>query len=131
MRLFEFATNLEKLQDPNDPHSGNAPKESDVPEEHKSILNPSLILTDMDPGHDYYRFMMLAAASPNNVPVTSPIKDIPFAMPYTKQDEDMLHHALSRMGKKHKHLTPSKGKDPTGTNTTSPVAKIKRNKYGV
>ena len=52
-------------------------------------------------------------------------------MPYTKQDEDMLHHALKRMGKKHHHITPTKGADPEHVHSTSPVAQVKRNKYGV
>jgi hypothetical protein len=51
-------------------------------------------------------------------------------MPYTKEDEDMLHHALKRMGKKHKHLTPSQSQDPS-QHSKSPVAAIKRNRYGV
>lgn len=131
MRLFEFTNNLEKDQDPNDPHSGNAPKVGDVPDDHKSTMNPSLCFTDMDPGHEFYRFMMQAAASPNDIPITTTVQSIPFAMPYTKQDEDMLHHALKRMGKKHKHITPTKGADPSSNNTVSPIAKIKRNKYGV
>ena len=131
MRLFEFATDLENEQDPNDPHSGNAPKVGDVPDDHKATMNPSFCFTDMDPGHEFYRFMMQAAASPNDIPVKTTVQSIPFAMPYTKEDEDMLHHALKRMGKKYKHITPSKGADPKGNHTVSPVASIKRNRYGV
>ena len=131
MRLYEFTDAMKNLQDPNDPHSGNSPLVGDVPDQHKDTMNPSLVFTDMDPGHEFYRFMMQAAASPNDIPISSTIRSIPFAMPYTKEDEDMLHHALKRMGKKHTHITPSKGQDPAGNHTVSPVAKFKKNKYGV
>ena len=131
MRLFEFTKDLEKKQDPGDPHSGKAPMVGDVPPDHKSTMNPSLVFTDMDPGHEFYRFMMQAAASPNDIPITTTVRSIPFSMPYTKEDEDMLHHALKRMGKKHTHITPSKSGDPDSVQNTSPVAKIKRNRYGV
>jgi hypothetical protein len=131
MRLYEFSKKLENEQSAEDPHNGVAPKEGDVPDDHKASMGPSLVFTDMDPGHEYYRFMMQAAASPNDIPITTTVRAIPFAMPYTKEDEDMLHHALKRMGKKHTHITPSKGDDPKTANTTSPVATIKKNRYGV
>jgi len=131
MRLFEFSKSLENQQDPNDPHSGSSPKMGELHDEVKSTLNPSLVFTDMDPGYDFYKFMMQAAASPNDIPVDSLLKAIPLSMPYTKEDEDMLHHALKRMGKKHKHITPHASSEPNATHNKSPVAKIKKNKYGV
>ena len=131
MRLYEFTVSLKTKQDPNDPHSGHPPKVGDVPADHKATMNPSLCFTDMDPGYQFYRFMMQAAASPNDIPITTTVKSIPFAMPYTEQDEEMLHHALKRMGKKHTHITPSKGADPKSNHTVSPVAQVKKNKYGV
>ena len=81
--------------------------------------------------NEFYRLMMQAAASPNDVPITTTVQSIPLSMPYTKQDEDMLHHALKRMGKKHKHVTSSKGSDPEGVNKASPVPRYKKNRYGV
>jgi hypothetical protein len=131
MRLFEFSKSLKNEQDPGDPHSGNAPKIADVPDDHKATMNPSLCFTDMDPGHEFYRFMMQAAASPNDIPISTTVRSIPFAMPYTEQEEDMLHHALKRMGKKHRHITPSRGADPGANHTVSPVAAVKKNRYGV
>ena len=131
MRLYEFADSLKTQQDPNDPHSGHAPKVGDVHADTKSTMNPALCFTDMDPGYQYYRFMMQAAASPNDIPAAASLSATPFAMPYTKEDEEMLYHALKRMGKKHKHITPTRGKDPDSTHSKSPVASIKKNRYGV
>jgi hypothetical protein len=131
MRLYEFDKSLEKLQNPDDPHSGKAPKTGDVHDDVKSTMQPTMVFTDLDPGHEFYRFMMQAAASPNDVPITTTVQSIPLSMPYTKQDEDMLHHALKRMGKKHKHVTSSKGSDPEGVNKASPVPRYKKNRYGV
>ena len=131
MRLFEFSKKLEKEQDSNDPHSGSAPKVGDVHDDHKSAMNPSMCFVDMDPGYEYYRFMMQAAASPNDVPISAALTSAPFSMPYTKEDEDMLHHALKRMGKKHRHITPSTSAEPNNTHGKSPVAAVKKNRYGV
>ena len=131
MRLYEFSKKLENLQDPNDPHSGNAPKVGDVHDDNKASMNPAMCFVDMDPGYEYYRFMMQAAASPNDIPIGASLSSSPFSMPYTKEDEEMLHHALKRMGKKHRHITPSKGADPATNNTKSPVAQMKKNRYGV
>ena len=96
-------------------------KTKDVHPEQKAVMNPSLVLTDMDPGYDYYRFLMHAAASPTDVPVDTVFKASPFAMPYTPQEEEMLHHGLGKMGKKHKHISPDDSREPDGTNAVSPV----------
>jgi hypothetical protein len=131
MRLFEFSKSLENEQDAEDPHSGNAPKVADVPDDHKATMNPSLCFTDMDPGHEFYRFMMQAAASPNDIPVEASLNSAPFSMPFSKEDADMLHHAFKRMGKKVKHIAPGKGSDPKDAHNKSPVAAVKKNRYGV
>jgi hypothetical protein len=132
MRLSELTNkSLKNLQDPSDPYSGKAPKTSEIHDEIKSSLNPSLVFTDMDPGYDFYKFMMQAAASPNDIPVDHLMKAVPLAMPYTKEDEDMLHHALKRMGKKHTHITTDKSGEHKNVHNTSPVAAIKKNRYGV
>lgn len=131
MRLFEFSKSLENLQDPNDPHSGSASKSAELHADHKSAMNPSMCFVDMDPGYEYYRFMMQAAASPNDIPVETSMSSAPFSMPFSKADADMLHHALKRMGKKVKHIAPGKGSDPKDNHNTSPVAAVKKNRYGV
>ena len=94
-------------------------------------MSPSMCFVDLDPGYEYYRFMMQAAASPNNIPVEASLNSSPFSMPFSKEDADMLHHALKRMGKKVKHISTGKSSDPKGTHSKSPVAAIKKNKYGV
>jgi len=131
MRLYEFAKGLENKQDPNDPYSGRAPKTAEIHDEIKTSMNPSLVFTDMDPGYEYYKFMMQAAASPNDIPVDHLMQALPFSMPYTKQEEDMLHHSLKRMGKKHKHVSPNKSMEHKNVHNISPVASITRNRYGV
>jgi hypothetical protein len=122
MRAREFIMERNKHpHDDHDPFGGNVPKTGKVHDDHTATMNPSLVLTDMDPGYDYYRFMMTVAASPNDVPVETHLKAVPFSMPYTKQDEDMLHHALKRMGKNHSHITSDWASEPKSTNNTSPV----------
>ena len=130
MRLYEFSK-LEKEQDSNDPHNGSTHKVGDVHDDHKATMNPSMCFVDMDPGYEYYRFMMQAAASPNDVPISAALTSAPFSMPFTKEDEEMLHHALKRMGKKHRHITPHTSREPGSTHAKSPVAAVKKNRYGV
>lgn len=53
--------------------------------------------------------------------------------PYTQEEQDMLKKAYKVVGAKYKDLTHGdiKSRELDTTNTTSPVAKIKKNKYGV
>jgi hypothetical protein len=90
-------------------------------DDHKAVMNPSLCFTDMDPGYDYYRFMMQVAASPTEVPSATEFAATPFAMPYTEIEEKMIHDSLMKNGHKHKHITPHKSGEPKNTHITSPV----------
>lgn len=53
--------------------------------------------------------------------------------PYTKQEQDMLKKAYKAVGADYKDLNHGdmKSKELDTTNTQSPVAKIKKNQYGV
>lgn len=52
--------------------------------------------------------------------------------PYTKEEDNMIKAAFATVPTDGKHISKfGKSREPDGTNTTSPVAKIKKNKYGI
>jgi hypothetical protein len=52
--------------------------------------------------------------------------------PLTKEEDNMIKQAHKTVPSNEKVVSSyGKSKEPTGTNTTSPVAKPKKNKYGV
>jgi len=51
-------------------------------------------------------------------------------LPYTKAEMVMINNAAKRMGRRVIDIS-KKGSEAKETNTSSPVASIKRNKHGV
>ena len=96
-------------------------KKAKTHRDHVSTMPASMVYPDMDPGYDYYRFMMQVAASPTEVPSATEFAATPFAMPYTEIEEKMIHDSLMKNGHKHKHITPHKSGEPKNTHITSPV----------
>lgn len=91
-----------------------------------------MVLPELDQYYEFYRFMIAAACSPDQEPSPqTDLNDKPAAIAYTLEDEKKLKHALKLMGKKGRWMTSGEAREPIDTVTQSPVAKIKRNKYGV
>lgn len=85
-----------------------------------------------------YRLMMAAAMSdgsgePIDIDGKSWIGKQKTTHPYTDQEQEMLKQAYKAAGAVYKDLNHGnmKSEELTSTNNTSPVAKIKKNKYGV
>jgi hypothetical protein len=105
---------------------------NNVGDVHKAAIDTLLTVPEMDGFYEFYRFMNAAAAEPDkSIPSTGMLRDNPVALPYTQHDYDMIKKAASKMGKTVKAVTPSGSNEINGTNSTSPVAKLKKNKYGV
>lgn len=102
-------------------------------DEHISTMATSMVLHDMDPGYDFYRFMSIVAGDHDNdmLPQHEHFKAVPFVVAYTKHEEDMLIRGLKRMGKKHKFVAKDPSEEPGTTNTKSPMVTAKKNRYGV
>ena len=83
-------------------------------------------------GYKAYRFGIALAGSPD-----VPVKDeSPFAgdytvKSYTDEEQDIINVAAKQLGIKGTTKAGKGSLEPKGTNTTSPIAKIKKNKYGV
>jgi len=97
----------------------------------KSALSRMVVMPDMDMFYEYYRFMTMTAGEPEEkIPPTGKLRDNPVALPYTDAEMTMIKNAASRMGRKVSEITDS-GRELDGTNTTSPVSKPKKNRYGI
>ena len=91
--------------------------------EHTGTMQPSMVVHDMDPGYDYYRFMNVVAAHPHHKAPHDHhhFRDHPFVSAYTDQEVEMLNNSIKGLGHKVKWLTKTKGVEPTSTNKSSPV----------
>jgi len=92
-------------------------------DEHVSTMSMSMVLHDMDPGYDYYRFMSIIAGDRDHeMPASHEhFKAVPFVLAYTPEEQAMLIRGLKRMGKKHKFLAKDSSKEPDNTGNVSPV----------
>lgn len=77
-----------------------------------------------------YRFSM-AMADHTMDHVDGPAAQNAIVAAFTKEDEEIIKGAERQTGHKGRTLSDKKSTEPTDTNKTSPVAKPKRNKYGV
>ena len=89
---------------------------------------------NMNTGDAYkaYRFGIALAGAPD-VPTdeTSPFAGNYTVKSYTDEEQDMVNYAAKQMGVSTVTKAGKGSLEPKGTNTTSPIAKIKKNKYGV
>lgn len=101
--------------------------------EHICAMSPSMVMHDMDPGYEYYRFMSVVAGDGESEmnPRHEHFNATPFAVAYTAEEHEMLIRGLKRMGKRHKKVSKNKSSEHGNTHSVSPLAVTKRNKYGV
>lgn len=80
-----------------------------------------------------YRFGIALAGAPDFPAAAEPfIGGDPVVVPYTQADMDMVNKAAEYVGDHSKKVNSShKSAEISGTNKQSPVAKPKKNKYGV
>ena len=101
---------------------------------HHATAIPGLTTIPDWPGQYYnmYRMGVHLAGSPEN-----PNDDHgPFAnemvfTTFTDVEEDMIKHSAKELGVKLNVLSSMDSVETDGTNTTSPISKPKRNKYGI
>jgi hypothetical protein len=84
--------------------------------------------------YDMYRFGVDMAGSPgdhNDYDPASPVANQMVTLSYSDEDQKIIDKSKKKMGFNSKQLTSNNSTEPSNTHTSSPVAKIKRNKYGV
>lgn len=83
--------------------------------------------------YKHYRFgLALAGAPDETVDADNYIGGDPFFAAYTQEEVDMINHAARQVGDKSMEVwSDGKSSEVDAVNKTSPVAKPKRNKFGV
>lgn len=103
-----------------------------IPDFAEPVLDRMMMMPDMDPYYEYYRFMTMTAGEPEvKIDPAGTLRNVPAALAYSKEEMTMLNNALKRMGRKAEFVTGPGSQEPKGTHNTSPVAQVKKNKYGV
>jgi len=82
--------------------------------------------------YDHYRIGVAMAGAPDiKVPRSGPAEDNAHIWMYSDADEKIAKTAMRQQGIKGKTLVPKGSKEHPVVNKLSPVAKPKKNKYGV
>lgn len=94
---------------------------------------------DMDKYYQLYRLTLDMAGI--NTPPDQKVNDIDgegwpasnnaIMLAYTKGDDEIINKTLKKRGFRQKMTSAGDSQEPNHTNKTSPVARIKRNRFGV
>lgn len=122
-----------------DPTVDHAPglEQDKVQDTHKSAVKNLLTFPNQNSstGSAYmnYRFGIALAGAPDFPAAAEPyIGGDPLVVPYTDADMDMVNKAAEYVGDHSKKVnSSSRSEEAPGTNKNSPIAKPKKNKYGV
>lgn len=129
MRASEFLNETLSSTAPGEVSS----KKSKLRKDHYDAI-PGMETYTSIPGMYYgmYRFGIHMAGSPNNgSPQQGPTSNEMVTLAYTDVEQDIIDHSAKQMGFKRKSLSSPKSKELDTTNKTSPIASIKRNRYGI
>jgi hypothetical protein len=88
---------------------------------------------DTDQYYDMYRLGVAMAGAPDyGTPKEGPVRDNPTVWMYTDAEVDIVNRAEKEIGIKGTNvITDGKSEELDSTNTHSPVASRKTNKYGI
>lgn len=108
-------------------------KEKKLPKTSREAAPHAKQFHDIDQYYGMYRFGIAMAGEPDHSsPKEGPAKDVPAVWMYTKAEQEIVDKAAKNQGIKGRTLV---GKGPSAelksVNKVSPVAQVKRNKYGV
>ena len=142
MRLREFLKNLNENAEAGGTDSGSVDtgaqsKKSGVRgkiHDHHEASIPGVKTIPDWPGHYYsmYRLGVHLAGSPHNPNEhQGPFSNEMTFTTYTDVEEEMIKHSAKEMKVKLKTLSSKKSLEPDDTQTASPIAKVKRNRYGI
>jgi hypothetical protein len=108
-------------------------KEKKLPKSAREAAPHAKQFTDIDQYYGMYRFGVAMAAQPDkDTPKEGPAKDVPAVWMYTDADEEIVNKAAKNQGISGKTIVKKGPSSELNTvNKVSPVAKPKRNKYGV
>jgi hypothetical protein len=101
-------------------------------ERKSSVLSTAYNFTSMpgDSAYKIYRLGMLMG-NPDMEHIKGPAAANAVVVAYTPEEEEKIHLAKKRSGDTSQLLSDRGSTEPKTTDTVSPVAKPKRNRYGV
>jgi hypothetical protein len=125
--------------DPHDPHSqsqGNSEygssNKGDIPLEAVAAMPGAFSVEDIPSDfYSMYRIGVAIAGGERNVAPKDNFGKHPFFMPFSEQEHAKIQHDIERIGHKIELRTTPESLEVSTVNNQSPVAKPKRNKYGV
>lgn len=108
-------------------------KEKKLPKNSRQSAVHAKQFQGIDQYYQMYRFGIAMAGEPEmSAPSEGPAKDVPAVWMYTDADEEIVNKAAKNQGISGKTIVPKgPSSELDSVNKTSPVAKPKRNKYGV
>ena len=116
-------------------HDTKPGKKGDIHPHHKSTIKGMTTYPEY-PGYYYnmYRFGVNMAGNQHgdhNMDQHGPHANQMITLAYTDGDKKIIKQSMKNMGIKGQVVTADDSLEPDDTNNTSPVAKSKRNKYGI
>jgi len=108
-----------------------------MPDDHKSAIKGAITSPkgNMSTGSAYLNYRMgiaMAGAPEFPTKATNEIGGDPLYSTYTDAELDIINYAAKQVGAAPvKKITNNRSEELSNTNKVSPIAKIKRNKYGV
>lgn len=108
-------------------------KSSNVYDHYQAAIKGMETYTDNNSYYTMYRFGVDMAGSPADQDFTpaSPVGNQMATVAYTDAEQQIIDKSKKNLGLKSKKLTSKDSSEQPNTHTSSPVAKIKRNKYGI
>ena len=91
-------------------------------------------MPDMDKYYELYRLSLDMAEATDEITgerIGQPVSNHVVMLAYTDGDEQILNKAMRKRGIKYRSTTSRHSQELNDTNKSSPVAKPKRNRYGV
>lgn len=98
--------------------------------DHTSCMTRHKTYDKLSSNYDLYRFGITMAGSPDSSHEKTSIGEVPTIFAYSDGDQHIIDSAEKKHGIRGKKMTDS-SHEPDHVNKNSPVAKIKRNQYGV
>ena len=116
-------------------NSGSRGKPSRLHSSQADVIKSMDIYPEL-PGYyyDMYRFGVHMAGSPDHshpMDKASATGNHLTTLAYTSAEQEIINKSKKDIGLKSKRVSSDKSKEPSETNTVSPIAKRKKNKYGV
>jgi len=105
--------------------------EREMPERKSRALNTAFEFPTMPSSDGYQAYRFGVAMANHEEPPYGPTSQHAVISAYTSEEEEIIHAAEKSTGHKGRLVADRGSREPDSTGTHSPVAKPKRNRYGV